>query len=1635
MAGYTRQSVADIVSGQVIKAEPINNELNQVLAAFNASTGHKHDGTSAEGAYIPTISDTNNYNKVVIDTTNNRINFFTNVGNAAVEQVRIQDGAIVPVTDEDIDLGSPTAEFKDLYIDGVGYIDTLAVHENATITGNLTVNGNTTLGSDDSDTVTVNADVASDLIPSADATYDLGATGSEWNDAYITGTANIDSLVADTADINGGTIDGTTIGATTPAAADFTTMDASGNATVGGTLGVTGNTTLSGTLGVTGVSTFSDTVCAPNLKATGTSTLSTVDINAGNIDNTVIGATTPVAGSFTTVSTSGQGTFATVDINGGTIDGATIGATTACPITGTTVDGTIITASTCFAGNVCGSVTGDVTGNLTGNAAGCHTGNFDGTVGATTACPITGTTVTANTCFVGCVVGNVTGDVTGNLTGNAAGCHTGNFDGTVGATTACPVTATTIDGTVICASTCLDGPLVGNVTGDVTGNVNSTGISCFTSLKLQGDMNANSNKITNLADPVSDSDAATKLYVDNAVEGLDVKGSVKVATTVNITLSGTQTIDDIAVVADDRVLVKDQSTASENGIYVVAAGAWSRSDDADTFDKHAGAFFFVEEGTTNADNGFVGTVDTGGTLDTTDITFVQFSGAGQITAGTGLTKSGNTINVVTADSGRIVTNADSIDLATTGVSAGTYKSVTTDVYGRITGGTNPTTLSGYGITDAYTNTCTDTLLDAKVDLAGDTMTGDLAMGANCVTSTATPATDDTLTRKGYVDTQDALKLNLSGGTMTGAIDMGSSKITTTYTPTDNADLTTKTYVDGILGSATAAATSATNAATSETNAATSETNAANSATNAAASATSAADSYDDFDDRYLGDKASDPSVDNDGDGLITGALYWNTTDNALKVYTGSAWASAAFTLGDALTCIQEDTSPVLGGNLNAGTNCIYGTGVVCVSNLCGTLTGNVTGNVTGTVSDISNHDTGDLTEGSNQYFTTGRVDSHLTGGTGVTYTTGTIAIGQSVGTADNVCFGSVCVTANPTLACQLATKEYVDTIAAAGIHYHDPVRVESPDSAGNLNATYDNGTAGVGATLTNNGTQAALVIDGVTLNTNDRVLIYSQTNGYENGVYTVTNTGSASTNWVLTRATDADSYGASDQNALGEGDAFFVKEGDTGAGELYVMNTSGTITFGTTNISFTVVAETAVYDAGNGLTLDGTTFAVGAGTGVTVNANTVAIGQAVGTGDTVTFARVCAPVTGAVTGNATTATCWQTGRTISLTGAVTGSVTGVNGSGNVSIATTATSDPTLCICGDATGSATFTNLGNANLSLTIADDSHNHTVANVDGLATCLSGKAGTNGSTSNNFSAACLCAANCFQAPYIAVNCGCAVNCWKSPVVCGSTALRGACAALTTCVCTPYLVSSGIVCAGTCLRGQTCLNTPIACGSSCVISPTICGTSWLAVGGRCICETGGEYGTISVTTGNNNWCGYSIANNYVFMACGGSMGLYNDITNEWALLHCCNGSTCLYHNGTAQFATTGYGSYTSGCSCASNCFISPVVCGVTTRGTTACFTDFNSTSDCRCKENIATVDDAYNKIGQIRGVNYNWKDSGKYTMGVVAQEVEEAFPELVTTDDDGYKSVNYNGLVGALIETVKCLQGKVEELENGSKG
>jgi hypothetical protein len=159
------------------------------------------------------------------------------------------------------------------------------------------------------------------------------------------------------------------------------------------------------------------------------------------------------------------------------------------------------------------------------------------------------------------------------------------------------------------------------------------------------DFSMNGFKITNLADPINDQDAATKYYVDTVAQGLDVKGSVVAATTADITLSGAQTIDGVSIVAGDRVLVKNQNTASENGIYVASAGTWTRATDANTWAELVSAYTFVEQGSTYADTGWVCTVNQGGTLGVTAVTWTQFSGAGTYLAGTGLTLTGNTFSI------------------------------------------------------------------------------------------------------------------------------------------------------------------------------------------------------------------------------------------------------------------------------------------------------------------------------------------------------------------------------------------------------------------------------------------------------------------------------------------------------------------------------------------------------------------------------------------------------------------------------------------------------------------------------------------------------------------------------------------------------------------------------------------------------------------------------------------------------------------------------------------------------------------------------------------------------------------------------------------------------------------------------
>lgn len=218
-----------------------------------------------------------------------------------------------------------------------------------------------------------------------------------------------------------------------------------------------------------------------------------------------------------------------------------------------------------------------------------------------------------------------------------------------------------------------------------------------------------------VAAPENDLDAANKAYVDATRSGLDVKESVRVATTAAVLLaSGLENgdvIDGVTLATGNRVLVKNQGTASENGIYVVqATGAAVRATDADTSaEVTSGMFTFVSEGTINADSGWVLSTNDTITLGTTGLTFVQFSGAGQVTAGAGLTKSGNTLDVVgTAD--RITVNADSVDISSTYAGQSTITTL-----GTITTGV----WNGTDIAVADGGTGSGTADGARTNLAGD----------------------------------------------------------------------------------------------------------------------------------------------------------------------------------------------------------------------------------------------------------------------------------------------------------------------------------------------------------------------------------------------------------------------------------------------------------------------------------------------------------------------------------------------------------------------------------------------------------------------------------------------------------------------------------------------------------------------------------------------------------------------------------------------------------------------------------------------------------------------------------------------------------------------------------------------------
>ena len=307
-ATYTRQESANITDGSVIEATHFNNEFNQLESAFASSTGHSHDGTTAEGGYVPLIADLDANNKIASDTSNNRFGVFVEVGGSPVEQFRFQDGAIVPVTDNDIDLGTGALEFKDLYLDGTANIDTLVIGSSTGVT------------SVDTDLSSVSA--SDDTLASAKAikTYvDAQVTAQDLDFIADTGGAlNID-LDSETLTFTGGTgIDTSGSGNAVTFAIDSTVATLTGTQTLTNkTVNLTNNT-------LTGTTAEFNTALSDGSFATlaGTETLTNKTVNLAS--NTLTGTTAEFNtalsdGSFATLAGTETLTNKTIDVDNNTV--------------------------------------------------------------------------------------------------------------------------------------------------------------------------------------------------------------------------------------------------------------------------------------------------------------------------------------------------------------------------------------------------------------------------------------------------------------------------------------------------------------------------------------------------------------------------------------------------------------------------------------------------------------------------------------------------------------------------------------------------------------------------------------------------------------------------------------------------------------------------------------------------------------------------------------------------------------------------------------------------------------------------------------------------------------------------------------------------------------------------------------------------------------------------------------------------------------------------------------------------------------------------------------------------------------------------------------------------------------------
>jgi hypothetical protein len=618
---------------------------------------------------------------------------------------------------------------------------------------------------------------------------------------------------------------------------------------------------------------------------------------------------------------------------------------------------------------------------------------------------------------------------------------------------------------------------------------------------------------------------------------------------------------------------------------------------------------------------------------------------------------------------------------------------------------------------------------------------------------------------------------------------------------------------------------------------------------------------------------------------------------------------------------------------------------------------------------------------------------------------------------------SVTVTQDPSVALDLATKQYVDGLVSSGITFHDPVKYEVPDTTGNLTATYNNGTAGVGATLTNAGTQVAFTPDGIVASVNDRILVYNQTNATQNGVYTVTTVGSGATNWVLTRATDADSYGLKDPNALGNGDAFFVTSGNTGAGETYVCNTPGVITFGTTNITFAQITSSQVYNAGTGLTLSpATTFNI-ANTAVTpasygaasktLTATVNAQGQLTALADTniaIPMSQVTSGVLGATQGGTdnssyavgdilyadTTTSLAKLADVATGNVLISGGVSTAPAWGKVALASAVSG--TLPVANGGTGVTTSTGTGDVVLS--------NSPTLVTPALGTPASGNL-----------------ANCTFPTLNQNTTGTAGNVTGVvAIINGGTASTTAQGAMNT--------LAGATTSGSYLRGNgtDVVMATIVAGDVPTLNQNTTGTAaglsaTLAVG------SGGTGATTltGILKGNGTSAFTAATAGTDYVAPGGALGTPSSGT----LTNC-------------TFPTLNQNTTGSSGSCTGNAATATTATNLS--GGTVAATTITATgnitayfSDERLKTRLGTIENALAKVQTLDGFYYEPNETAqalgyevKREVGVSAQQVQAIMPEVIAPApiDNQYLTVDYERLVPLLIEAIKELKAEVDELK-----